>query len=257
VGTQTVAETAAIARLQARLAEAATVKIKNWWERYLKGAIAFRGVKMADVRAAVHAWAEAEDLSDRLSPREQVDLSLGLLHLSYAEDKIAGILYLQEVLLPAGAIDWRTDLPRLAALFDQGQIADWNTCDWLCVKFLGPLAQREGEACARAIAAWREAANLWRTRASAVAFVNLAKAGEANFQGFTEMVLESCRSLVRRSERFAQTGAGWVLRELSRAEPQAVIAFVKAHREELSREACERAIGRLPTEMQERLRAQG
>jgi 3-methyladenine DNA glycosylase AlkD len=244
---------AAIARLQSRLDEAASPKTKDWWERYLKGAIAFRGVKMGDVRAAVHAWFETERVSESLSRREQVDLALSLFLLSYAEDKIAGILYLQEILLPAGAIDWRVDLPRFAQLFDEGWIADWNTCDWFCVKVLGPLAQREGEACARAIAAWRSAENLWRHRASAVAFVNLAKKGESNFSGFTEMLLESCATLVQRTERFAQTGAGWVLRELSAADRGAVVDFVRAYREEFSKEAFDRAVGRLPDEIKAQL----
>jgi 3-methyladenine DNA glycosylase AlkD len=86
-----------------------------------------------------------------------------------------------------------------------------------------------------------------------VAFVNLAKQGEANFEGFTEMLLESCATLVKRPERFAQTGAGWVLRELSCADPAAVFAFVGAHREELSKEAFKRATGRLPAEDKARL----
>jgi 3-methyladenine DNA glycosylase AlkD len=212
---------------------------------------------MGDVRAAVHAWVEGEGFAERLSLRDQVALALSLFHLSHAEDKIAGVLYLQEILLPAGAIDWQADLPRFARLFDEGQIADWNTCDWFCVKVLGPLAVREGEMCARAIAGWRSAENLWRHRASAVAFVNLAKRGEDNFAGFTEMLLESCALLAQRKERFAQTGAGWALRELSRADPGAVIAFVEAHREALSKEACERAIAKLPEEHRARLRERG
>jgi 3-methyladenine DNA glycosylase AlkD len=244
----------ALAGLLARLDQAANPKTKDWWDRYLRGAIKFRGVKMGDVRTAVHAWVKTEGWGERLSPREQIDLALSLFHGPYAEDKIAGTLYLQEILLPGGAINWRVNLPRFAQLFDEGHIADWNTCDWFCVKVLGPLAQREGETCARAIAGWRSAGNLWRHRASAVAFVNLAKRGEANFGGFTEMLLESCASLVQRSERFAQTGAGWVLRELSGAEREQVVAFIEAHLEQLSGEAFERAIGRLPTETQVRLR---
>jgi 3-methyladenine DNA glycosylase AlkD len=237
---------AAVDRLQARLDEVASPKTKAWWESYLRQAISFRGVKMADIRAALHAWIKAERFADRLSLQEQVDLALSLFRESHAEDKIAGILYLQEVLLPVGALDWRTDLPRFARLLDEGYIADWNTCDWFCVKVLGPLAQREGEACARAIAAWRHAEVLWRHRASGVAFVNLAKRGEDNFPGFTDMVLEVCATLVQREERFAQTGAGWILRELSLVEQERVIAFVEVHRDELSKEALDRAIGRLP-----------
>lgn len=232
-----------IGRLQSRLEQAATAKTKAWWENYMRQAIPFRGVKMADIRSVVHAWIEAEGFQEALSPDEQVDMALSLFHESYAEDKLAGILYLQEALLPAGALDWRRDLPRFARLFDEGHIADWNTCDWFCVKVLGPLAQREGQECAYAIAEWHHADNLWRHRASGVAFVNLAKMGEGNFPGFVDMLLEVCATLVRREERFAQTGAGWILRELSLAEPERVRVFVEAHQDELSKEALDRATG--------------
>jgi 3-methyladenine DNA glycosylase AlkD len=173
---------------------------------------------------------------------------------THAEDKLAGILYLQEVLLPAGAIDWRQDLPRFAALFGEGHIFEWNTCDWFCVKVLGPLAEREGEPCARAISAWRTAANLWQRRASGVAFVNLAPRGDKNFPGFTDMLLETCDATVRHPERFAQTGTGWVLRELSRAEPQRVSDFIEAHVGHFSAEGLRQAIGKLSPEMQGHLR---
>ena len=142
----------AIARLQSRLDKAASPKTKAWWESYLKHTILFRGVKMADIRAALHAWIETEGFAEGLSLADQRDLALCLLRESYAEDKISGILYLQEVLLPAGALDWRSDLARFVPLFEEGHIADWNTNDWLCVKVLGPLVERaisegEGEAC--------------------------------------------------------------------------------------------------------------
>ena len=89
-----------------------------------------------------------------------------------------------------------------------------------------------------------------------MALVNLAKRGEANFSGFTDMLLEVCATLMRREERFAQTGAGWILRELSLAEQERVVAFVEAHRDQLSSEALERAIGRMPGEIKRRLSSQ-
>jgi 3-methyladenine DNA glycosylase AlkD len=42
---------------------------------------------------------------------------------------------------------------------------------------------------------------------------------------------------VRDTERFSQTSVGWVLRELSRANPSAVTAFVEEHSDEMSAEA--------------------
>jgi 3-methyladenine DNA glycosylase AlkD len=216
-----------IRELQSRIQGKAEPRTRAWWEAYLKHVIPFRGVKMADVRAVLHRWYADQELDSRLSLKEQKALALALFHQEHAEDKIAGILFLQEILLPAGAIEWREDLPRFADLFREGWIDDWNTCDWFCVKVLGPLVVREGEACARAIAQWKTVENLWQRRASGVAFVNLAKKGDDNFAGFTALLLETCAATVRHQERFSQTGTGWVLRELSRADPQRVRLFVR------------------------------
>ncbi len=231
----------------------ATAATREWWTKYLRGAASFRGVKMGDVRAAVHAWFEEERLGERLSVAQQKDLALALLQEEYTEDKLAGVLFLREILLPAGALDWRTDLPRFARLFDEGYIRDWSVCDWFCVKVLGPLVEEQGEACARAISGWREADSVWQRRSSVVAFVNLASEGDQNFPGFTEMVLDNCSHLLGSEERFAQTGVGWVLRELSRSDEDRVTGFVEANLERFSREGLKNATKYLPPEVAERL----
>ena len=55
-----------IAKLQTRLEEKANPKTKAWWERYLWNVIQFLCVKMAQIRAALHAWID-EDHIDCLS----------------------------------------------------------------------------------------------------------------------------------------------------------------------------------------------
>jgi 3-methyladenine DNA glycosylase AlkD len=242
-----------IERLQLRLNAHATAATREWWTKYLRGAASFRGVKMADVRKAVHAWFEEERLGELLSVGQQKDLALMLLGEDYSEDKLAGVLFLQEILLPAVALDWRSDLPRFARLFDQGYIRDWSTCDWFCVKVLGPLVEQQGAACARAISEWREANSVWQRRASVVAFANLAGKGDRNFTGFTEMVLDNCAHLLGSQERFVQTGVGWVLRELSRSDQGRVIGFVEANLDRFSREALKNATKYLEPEVAERL----
>ena len=231
----------------------ATVAPREWWTKYLKGAASFRGVKIGDLRTALHAWFEDERLEEHLSVGQRNNLALMLLEEDYTEDKLAGVLFLQEILLPAGSLDWRSDLPRFARLFDEGYIRDWNVCDWLCVKVLGPLVEQQGEACARAISGWREADGVWRRRASVVAFANLARQGDRNFPGFTEMVLDNCSHDLGSQERFAQTGVGWVLRELSRSEEGRVVSFVEANLDRFSREGLKNAIKYLPPEVAERL----
>jgi 3-methyladenine DNA glycosylase AlkD len=242
-----------IERLRLRLNAHATAATREWWTKYLRGAASFRGVKMADVRKAVHAWFEEERLGEHLSVGQQKDLALMLLEENYTEDKLAGVLFLQEILLPAGALEWRSDLPRFARLFDEGYIRDWSICDWFCVKVLGPLVEQQGEACARAILVWREADGVWQRRASVVAFVNLASKGDQNFSGFTEMVLDNCSHLLGSQERFAQTGVGWILRELSRSDQGHVIDFVEANLDRFSREGLKNATKYLPPEVAERL----
>jgi 3-methyladenine DNA glycosylase AlkD len=243
-----------IERLQLRLNVHATDETRKWWTKYLRGVASFRGVKMADVRKAVHAWFKEERLGEHLSVGKQKELALMLLEEDHSEDKLAGILFVQEILLPAGALDWRSDLPRFARLFDEGYIHDWSTCDWFCVKVLGSLVERQGEGCARAISQWwREANGVWRRRASVVAFANLAKDGDQNFPGFTEMVLENCTRLLGSQERFAQTGVGWVLRELSRSDGGRVKGFIEANLDRFSREALKNATKYLPPEVTERL----
>jgi 3-methyladenine DNA glycosylase AlkD len=239
--------------LQLRLNAHATTATREWWTKYLRGAASFRGVKMADVRKAVHAWFKEERLGERLSVGQQKDLALTLLEEDYTEEKLAGVLFLQEILLQAGALDWHSDLPRFARLFEEGYIRDWSICDWFCVKVLGPLVEQQGEACARAISEWRAADSLWQQRSSIVAFANLASEGDRNFAGFTEMVLDNCSHLLGSQERFVQTGVGWVLRELSRWDQNRVVAFVEANLDRFSREALKNAIKYLPHEVAERL----
>jgi 3-methyladenine DNA glycosylase AlkD len=118
---------------------------------------------------------------------------------------------------------------------------------------LGPLVEQQGEACARAISGWREPNSVWQRRASVVSFANLAREGDQNFSGFTEMVLDNCSHLLGSQERFAQTGVGWVLRELSRSDQGRVIVFVEANVDRFSREALKNASKYLPPEVAERL----
>jgi 3-methyladenine DNA glycosylase AlkD len=228
--------------LRSRLEARAVPAKKEWWERYLKGAVPFLGVPMGDIRAAVVEW-QAEH---ELSPSRLRRASLAMLALPSGEEKLAGILTMQVLLLPADELRGERDLGGIAVAFDRGHVADWNTCDWLCVRVLGPLIEREGRSTAEAVGAWTRAPGLWRRRAGVVAFVNLASRGDDAVPGLVDTVLAGCADLVRDPERFAQTGVGWVLRDLSDGEPDRVFAFVTAHRDTMSREAIRMAASRLP-----------
>lgn len=164
---------------------------------------------MVIIRRELHHWYK-EFINESMELEDQVHLAIELIERTYTEEKLAGTLFLQEILLPAGAIHSLDHLERFALLFDTKKIYDWNVCDRFCVKVLGPLIQREGPPWAEGISQWRTATNLWRARASLVAFVRVTD--EPSY--YPEME-HACRILIRRPERFAKIGVGWILREIS------------------------------------------
>jgi 3-methyladenine DNA glycosylase AlkD len=233
----------ATATLDRQLAEAADEGTRRYWESYLKGTARFRGVPMAGVRAAVrHTWRE-----HRLGDAATADL-LALAHRWFAapdtEDKLAAVLLLAEQIPDRLSFEHLGDL---AAPFAAGHIADWGVCDWYANKSLHVFLTRvpdDVERRARGLASWGRAESLWQRRAGLVAFVKLAPRAREQFDGFTELVLQLCRDNLVSDDRFAHTGPGWVLRELSRAEPDAVHRFVEENGH-LSNEARRMALAHL------------
>jgi 3-methyladenine DNA glycosylase AlkD len=229
--------------LGSTLEAASDESVRARWEAYLRGAATFRGVSMAGIRRAVRdTWQQGLQDMDRTA---KLSVALDWFEQPWSEDKLAGVLLIAEHLAPALEDG---DAAALARPFERGHISDWNVCDWMCVKAIhryvtcadgSPDHHR-----AEAIAAWRDAGSLWQRRAAVVSFVNVAARGEANFAGFTDLLLEACAANIQFPDRFAHTGPGWALRELSRAEPERVRDFVEAH-PGLSAEGRRMALARL------------
>ena len=231
--------TAALDRLLSETADPAT---RDHWQRYMKGAAVFRGVPMPGVRTAVKRVWKDEGLA-----AWPTDDLLNLAHAWFArqptEDKLAAVLLVAEHLGPRLGLG---HVPALARPLADGQIADWNVCDWYATKALHTFLARADDLPdrARAVAAWSQAERLWQRRAGVVAFAKLAPRAAELFEGFVPVVLDACAANLVSDDRFAHTGPGWVLRELSRSVPEEVAAFVDAH-PELSPEARRMATARL------------
>ncbi|MBE9033333.1 DNA alkylation repair protein [filamentous cyanobacterium LEGE 11480] len=117
------------------------------------------------------------------------------------------------------------------------------------------MVKNEGEIYARAIARWQNAENLWQRHASCIPFVSLAKSGDTNFPGFTDLMLEICQTVMQSPERFSQTAAGWLLRELWLAAPERVVASIEAQISQFSSEGLRYATEKMPRTEQLRLRS--
>lgn len=234
--------------LQLRLEKVANKKTRDWWERYIKHDTIFRGVGIPQIREELKQWHEKEQI-DILPLNDQLDLALSFFAEKYAEDKLASVLFLQYYLY--NKFDWKVLISRFEEIFDNEYIYDWNVCDWFCVRVLGPMIKENGIPCARAISKWNNSKNVWQARASVVAFANYTKHSE-----YKLLMLGSCSKLIRREERFAKTAVGWILRELSKTDKKAVMAFIEKHARYFSKESLENGIKKLSLSEKEKLRKQ-
>jgi len=89
---------------------------------------------MADIRASVHDWYGNVVEPANIPHASKRNLAFEILQGDYGEDKLAGILLIQEILVPANLINCQRDVPLFAKLFSNGYIYEWNTCDWFVSK---------------------------------------------------------------------------------------------------------------------------
>jgi 3-methyladenine DNA glycosylase AlkD len=249
-----------IADIQSDLHSIANAPTKAWWENYVKGA-SFRGVKMQGVRDCVNRAHSKHGLGTAML-QDRVDIALALIAQQHTEDKMAGILLLHERIIKDH--DTSADLEVVALLdhfprlYTDGHLADWNICDWFSTKVLSGLYTRSGCSAGEFVdrtLAWVTADNLWQRRAAVVGFVNHAKLGDAgNFPGFVDRLLRACLQLAESKERFAQTGAGWVLRELSVVDPVAVTAALQTNADSFTSEGMRYASEKLTAAAKKKLK---
>lgn len=241
------------ADLLKRLHERATVATQQWWTNYLKGNASFIGVPMAGVRSSVNQVLDEYGLRSRAGPKlpaqEALALALSWMQLADTEPKLAGMLLLAEHTQKFDLADGDALLEPLS----QGLLTDWNTCDWYAIRVLHryvTVDDRANESRSQQLRSWVMSASgqrpdaMWLRRAATVAFVKTAPRGEENFTGYTDVVLAQAAANLCSQNRFAHTGPGWLLRELSRAEPEQVRGFVAAN-PSLSAEAKRMAMAHL------------
>ena len=224
--------------LQDRLENAADPATRTWFENYTKHAIRYRGVKTPEIARIIAEW-RRETGVDKWPPRAGLDLASDLTRQQLCEDKFAGILFLQKyVLKQFGAT---VLLDAMDDLIADGAIWDWSTNDWLCARVLAPVLRRDGAPAVGRVAEWSGSENMWQRRSSAVALRGVAQQVE-----FHPHIAEAVARLIPERERFIQTGAGWLIADLSRHAPEFAATLVEQHFEDLSVEVVRRHLKRLP-----------
>ena len=203
--------------------------------------------------ACVHTWWGEHGF--RLHPAAVGKrVAVALIEQQPLEVKQAGIVVLNELL---GSQLRAADLPAFARLFGDGHLADPALVDRFIFKVLVTLVDRTAgrREVARGLGLWRTAETVWQRRAACLAFVKIAPRGEGALAGLTDIILTTCATVVWSHERGDQAAVGWVLRELSRAEPQRAEQFFRRHALLMSRECARFAVVRFPPALRSELLA--
>jgi hypothetical protein len=214
--------------------------------RYFKGVVPeFAGLTSPELQRCFRAWrAEVE----ALPAEEQLALGRALLRSPVHEGKEFGTHVL------AVAARTRANAPALVSLVRDAiaadDAADWATIDGLCCRVLH-VAVEDNEELATAVSKFGSlgeplaASREFLNRASCVAFI---KHASPRHRAFHPQAWAAAAAAVRDSRRFAQLGAGWLLRVLGETDMDRVEAFVRPLASEgvLGREGLRYAVEKFP-----------
>lgn len=220
-----------VAVLRAALEARATETKKSAAEAYFKGAVPFLGVKGPELDAL---FAATRPALDTLAAPARYALAVALLEQEAAELRHLGILTLHREVkrLPAG---WLEGLRPLV----ERRATNWGTADAFAgrvVRYRLPDGTVRDE-----LLRWSTADSPWLRRIACVAFVNEARKGL-----YPDDIRQVVPAALGLDHRFAQLGAGWLLRERWLAAPEEVEAFLRAHGPAMHREAVRYAVEKMP-----------
>jgi len=190
------------------------------------------GVGIPEIREIIKQF-EKDTALNKSSINVQIEFLNELMRNDYIEPKLAAILFVQ--------INWKTKngdeiLKMTANWFDNEWITDWNVCDWLCVRILTPVLDKEPELAVSVFSEWNKSQSIWKARASLVPF-----AQSKDIESHTETIQLFAAELIKRQERFCKTAVGWALREYSKIDTKFVTDFLQQFSNWTTKEVIENA----------------
>lgn len=209
-------------------------------DKVMKNVVKSHGLKVPDIKDTFKQF-HAQNMTKE-TPATQICLAYRLLSSEYLEEKYSGLLALEKNVkqLKKGffsAGDFEVILRRY--------IYDWSTCDVFSSRIVFSLVKSD-ESNIKFLVGWKNLpdVSVWMLRCCCVSFVKLARFGKYN-----DTIVDICSTAVRNSERFVQLGAGWVLRELSRADNDLVIQFIKQNIKFISKEGLRYATEKMTSDI--------
>lgn len=190
---------------------------------YLKtSSLGFIGVELPDIHRTVNANIKGLDIG------QLPGLMSDLWKIETFETRLA-------------AIDVLKVYAKKGPVYDAISIADkwiddadtWAITDPLCSPCIGSMILRDSKL-EDTLRSWRTSGNFWRRRASVLPFLHLALKSQYRPE-YNDKILEAVTPHISDEEFFVGKAAGWVLRELSKRDPNLVKSYFEKHRDKMTK----------------------
>lgn len=246
-----------VAGFQAHIVGKGNAEDRDSMAQLIRHAIPVRGIKMFQIRCELHAWYRDWMREHGAVPvATQKDFAFILIESDWYEDKLAAVLFMQEVLISKRHISL-DDLPRFEAMFQGGHVRVYKVCDHFADKVLCYLARQgspdpaNSDAMVDALFRWAAAEDLWQARAGLSALGQ-----QANNVLLHERLMRAVKIMMERPEEEAKSTAGTVLRSISDVDAVVVIDYLTspANIEHTSVIALQKATSRLTKQQKDHFR---
>lgn len=228
--------------LKRQLKAAAAPGFRDSQSRFFKQPVKALGVRTADVYELAKVAAK-EYRSARVPFDAILETCARLWQDGVLEERILAVQILSKFKRAWEPSHWKT--------FDGwiDSLSNWAETDALCMKVLAPLVGQHRDFM-RGLPDWTRSRNRWRRRSAAVALTPIARRGEELAAAF-----DICDRLAADRDDIVEKAVGWLLKEASRTQPEAVAGFLLSDIDRFSRTTVRYACEKMPKKLRARVMA--
>jgi len=190
---------------------------------YLKtSSLDFIGVELPDIHRIVKIYIKGLDIEDMPNLMDQ------LWTIETFETRLTAIDIMKEY-AKKGPI--KNALKIIDEWVDNADT--WAITDPLCSPTIGSMIVRD-ETVEKTLASWRDSDNFWRRRCSFLPYLYVTLKTQYKPE-YASKILEAVTPHISDEEFFVGKAAGWILRELSKREPDLVRDYMNTHRQKMTK----------------------
>ncbi len=227
-----------IEKIQNALKSKIDTKYKVGAQNYFKDDVKLYGVRVPEVRKISSEFYKFVKDKKKL---EIYEICEKLMQSGFSEEKTI-------------AFDWIFKQKKHFNLDDFGvfecwiekYVKSWADCDDFCGHALGYLLYMN-ETLVKKLMSWTKSENRWLRRASAVSLIYSVKRDKYHAEAF-----KIAESLLLDEDDLVQKGYGWLLKEISNLNQDAVFEFIFIRRDKMPRTALRYAIEKMPTALRQK-----